>query len=465
MPTILLSDFGLFVGRFHPILVHLPIGFLLLAVLMEFWPGDKLRPAIRISWVVGAAAAVAAAGCGWLLANESGGGDTLWWHRWLGISVAILAVSGIFLTRKGGKTAKYFGVLVAGLLGLAGHQGGNLTHGETYLFEHAPVAIQKIAGHAPDSSAVKDWTRVNTDSINLYASFLQPALNKSCVRCHNAGKQNGDLRMDEPHFIFRGGDGGPAVKAGSPMASSWMKRITLPKENVKSMPPQGDGFDYATIELLRYWIEQGADTLAVLDPRDTPEEIKELLLRDYGLDLRPRLFVETLHAPAVSAQNLDKLRELHWSVSPLNPAGPALEAKPTPGKQLEPSALIKLAEIAPEQISYLSLDRLPFDDAQLEPLARFPNLNRLRLNGTAVSPKTVERLKGLRHLESLNLYGTEVDDRIFEHLASYPALKRLYLWQTKVSPDAVRAFSEAHPDVSIDTGFTFTKGDNETNTK
>lgn len=33
MPTLYLSDPGLFVGRFHPLLVHLPAGFLLLAVL------------------------------------------------------------------------------------------------------------------------------------------------------------------------------------------------------------------------------------------------------------------------------------------------------------------------------------------------------------------------------------------------------------------------------------------------
>ncbi|MEM6772553.1 MAG: hypothetical protein AAF597_18390, partial [Bacteroidota bacterium] len=134
MPHLLLSDFGLFIGRFHPLLVHLPIGFLLLAALLEWWPGDKARTAIRVSWVVGAISAVAAAFCGWLLAGESGGGDTLFWHKWLGISVAVLAIAGVFLTRKGGKMAKGFGLLIVGLLSLAGHQGGNLTHGEDYLF-------------------------------------------------------------------------------------------------------------------------------------------------------------------------------------------------------------------------------------------------------------------------------------------------------------------------------------------
>ena len=56
-------------------------------------------------------------------------GDTLFWHRWLGVSVAVLALAGIFVTSRGGRVAKGYGLLVAGVLGLAGHLGGSLTHG------------------------------------------------------------------------------------------------------------------------------------------------------------------------------------------------------------------------------------------------------------------------------------------------------------------------------------------------
>ena len=455
MQNLFLADFGLFIGRFHPLLVHLPIGFLLLAALLEWWPGDKVRPAIRVSWAVGALSAVAAAFCGWLLAGESGGGDTLFWHKWLGISVAVLAVVGTYLTWNGGKIAKGVGIVVAGLLGLAGHQGGNLTHGEEYLFEHAPEVVQKIAGHEPGAKLTEDWSAMNTDSINIYASLLKPALNETCVKCHNAGKQNGGLRMDEAHYLFVGGDGGSIIHAGDPMGSSWYKRVTLPRSNVKSMPPQGEPLDFAQVRLLEYWIAEGADTLAVLDPKTTPKDIKMLLARDYGLDLSPKLFVEKLRAPALSAQNIEALTALNWSVTPLVPEGAALEAKPRPGKAIDAAALAKLAELAPEQVAYLSLDRLPLTDDDLAPLAKFKNLNRLRLNGTKVTEKTVALLGKLPHLESLNLYDTDVTDEVFAHLKGFPALKRLYLWQTKVSREAADAYASAHPKVSVDTGFSF----------
>lgn len=465
MPNFFLTDFGLFIGRFHPLLVHLPIGFLLMAVLLEWWPGDKLRPAIRVSWSLGALAAVAAAGAGWLLAAESGDGDTLFWHRWLGISVAVLAVAGVWLTRTGGSRAKGYGLLVAVLLSIAGHQGGNLTHGETYLVEHAPKAVQAIAGYDGGAETQRDWSRVNTDSINLYANFLQPALEASCTKCHNAGKQNGGLRMDEPHFVFAGGDGGSIITPGNPLESEWLRRVTLPEANVKSMPPQGDGWDYTTIKLLEYWIANGADTLTLLDPVAAPEEIKALLQRDHSLDLRPKLFVETVMAPALAPEKMTALQDLNWSVSNLSPSGNTVEVKVAPGKTLAEGALSQLVAIAPEQVCYLDLGKLPLQDADLSPLTQLPNLNRLRLNGTQLTEATVAKLKALPHLESLNLYGTSVGDAIFEHLQGYPALKRLYLWQTQVSPEATAAFASANPQVTVDTGFRFTPSTTQSATK
>ncbi|MGN6495390.1 MAG: c-type cytochrome domain-containing protein, partial [Agriterribacter sp.] len=68
----LLSISG-FLGRFHPVLVHLPIGILLLGVLMH-WLSRKeqfqnLRPAIGITLLLGALGAILSCISGWLLAE------------------------------------------------------------------------------------------------------------------------------------------------------------------------------------------------------------------------------------------------------------------------------------------------------------------------------------------------------------------------------------------------------------
>ncbi len=288
MLHLLLADYALFVGRFHPLVVHLPIGFLLLAVVLELWPGDRVRPAIKVAWVLGAASAVGAALAGWLLASGGGyGGETLFWHRWAGVAVAALAVGGVFLQSRGGITTKVYGLMTAAALTLAGHQGGNLTHGEEYLFQYAPPLVQRISGHTPDSMLVTDWSVRNTDSIAVYAEFLRPVIDDKCVRCHNSEKQNGGLRMDSTHYLLKGGESGPLFVAGNAIASRWHNRVTLPTQNVKAMPPQGERMTFAEVRLLEYWLNEGADTSYVFQLDEVPEDIKALLQRDYALDLRP----------------------------------------------------------------------------------------------------------------------------------------------------------------------------------
>ena len=453
MPHVFLADYALFFGRFHPLIVHLPIGFLLLAVVLEVWPGDRVRPAIKVAWVVGALSAVAAAVAGWLLASGGGyGGQTLFWHRWAGVTVAALAVGGVFLQSRGGMTTKVYGLMTAAALMLAGHQGGNLTHGEEYLFQYAPAVVQQLSGHTPDSLVVTDWSVRNTDSIAVYAEFLRPVIDDKCVRCHNSEEQNGGLRMDSTHYLLEGGESGPLFVAGNAIASRWHNRVTLPTQNVKAMPPQGERMTFAEVRLLEYWLNEGADTSYVFQLDEVPEDIKALLQRDYALDLRPRMFVETVRAPVLEDKTREGLRSLNWSVTELVPGGPALEVKPQPGKSINADGLRELAAAAPAQLTYLGLDNQALTPEELQQVSAFKNLNRLRLNGTAVDSTVLRTLTQLKHLESLNLYNTRVGDEVFDYLQQMPALRRVYLWQTEVSPEAATAYVEAHPEVMVDTG-------------
>ena len=58
----------------------------------------------------------------------------------------------------------------------------------------------------------------------------------------------------------------------------------------------------------------------------------------------------------------------------------------------------------------------------------------------------------LQKLESINLYGTKVTDAGVKKLTALPNLKRLYLWQTAVTPAAIAELQKAMPAVEIVTG-------------
>src|SRR5882757_7062269 len=81
------GDFSQFVGRFHPLVVHLPIALLLLVPLLECaaWFGERshLRQAAALVLVLATAATIASAWLGWLLAWSGGyEGSLVTSHMW-----------------------------------------------------------------------------------------------------------------------------------------------------------------------------------------------------------------------------------------------------------------------------------------------------------------------------------------------------------------------------------------------
>src|SRR4051812_49038631 len=145
-------DVALFLGRFHPLVVHLPIGFFLLVAMGEaatFHPKlrDRVEPALGLLVPVSAIAALTAFLMGQLLALEGGfPAGALGWHRRLTLlAIMGMAVCWVLFERQRGKDGQgrwaYRGVMGAtlGLLSLGAHFGGTMTRGESYLSKYAPA--------------------------------------------------------------------------------------------------------------------------------------------------------------------------------------------------------------------------------------------------------------------------------------------------------------------------------------
>ena len=47
-----------------------------------------------------------------------------------------------------------------------------------------------------------------------YVREVKPILTEHCYRCHGASQQKGELRMDTAALALKGGENGPALKAG-----------------------------------------------------------------------------------------------------------------------------------------------------------------------------------------------------------------------------------------------------------
>jgi uncharacterized membrane protein len=135
------------IGRLHPLLVHFPIGLVLIAAVAELLAMTTGLWNWRVVAVAnvrtGALFAIGAAVAGWGLASSPGieATTSLEWHRWLG-TIAAAAVFGAALTTAGARDGRSPLALwvyritlfwAAVLVAVTGHLGGLLVWGADFL--------------------------------------------------------------------------------------------------------------------------------------------------------------------------------------------------------------------------------------------------------------------------------------------------------------------------------------------
>lgn len=229
-------------GNAHLLLLHLPIGLMVAAVLLEIWTwrDAAARPLVEKLLAVNAVAALLTAGAGLVLAAQ---GDypeeALNWHRWAGVACALVATLAWWLRARKGLTAGRVGLvaLVVATV-LAGHLGSVLTHGPG-LFSRSAWTSDTGAGDAA-------WAGVGE---------VHAVIAKHCVECHGPTKQKGRLRLDTVAAAVRGGRAGAALVPGEAEAGELWRRITLPRAHRDAMPPgEREGVSSAERAELVAWI-------------------------------------------------------------------------------------------------------------------------------------------------------------------------------------------------------------------
>jgi mono/diheme cytochrome c family protein/uncharacterized membrane protein len=307
------------IGRFHPLIVHLPIGILtlglLLAAVSRIEKYEMLRPAVSFTLFWGAAGAIGSCVLGYLLSLSGDyNADLLFKHQWTGIGLAVAAtcVWALYRFPKADLsfTKGMTWILTTSLLVVAGHYGGSLTHGENYLTElfFKKKKEKIVVPHASDSTQVVqnqiviNENRTPNEALSLeksnilqvekplqkaqnlpqnakntegspspilaakeeskpimaYQELIQPILEQRCVSCHGANKSKANLRLDSPEAIQKGGENGSILTAGNPQKSTLYTYLVLPEDDDMHMPPSGKPQLTAEhIKLVHAWIEKG----------------------------------------------------------------------------------------------------------------------------------------------------------------------------------------------------------------
>ena len=258
-------------GRLHPLLVHFPIGLLVVSFVLELLTlkgkRNSLREGIKFMVYIGAFFAILSAIVGWLLkTQEDYAGNLVDNHQYTGIATAVLALATALILnyslRESKKLTLYrfiFTITIV-LLSVAGHLGANLTHGEDYLTAVLPSNDTKYDNEntvalLQDLKSADSLSILQKDKLNLE---VRGVFAHKCYQCHGENKKKGELVLENKASVFKGGETGLAVVPGNAKESEIYKRIILPAGHKDVMPTKGKLLTADEIELVRLWIDEGA---------------------------------------------------------------------------------------------------------------------------------------------------------------------------------------------------------------
>lgn len=450
---ILLSITG-FLGKAHPLVVHLPIGFILIALVSEWFfvskEDESRKNLINYMWLLSFLATLAAAICGLLLANTGHyKSSTLTIHQWTGIALTVFTL-GLYLHKTNvlslhSKASLILKTAVVALLFISGHNGGKLTHGASYMNEYLPFASDKGIDK-PDLSVYE------LDSIAIFSHVVQPILNQHCVRCHTNGDSRGGLNLSSYDEIIAEASKSRLLEAGVSGKSDLFKRMTLSRDDERFMPPSGTSPTFKDIRVIQWWIDSGAKNEKGVSAEGIPSDIKSILSSEYGLDFVVRPFIEKKEVAFVNDDIITGLEDQNFNVSRIAATTNFIDiSRIGMPKEISDKELESLQNVM-EQIAWLDLSGTDIKGEMLRYIEDFPHVTRLKLQNTDINDEGLKYIANYENLTYLNLYNTEVTDAGLEHLKDLKKLKNLYLWQTSVSEEGRNNLSQALPELQIVAG-------------
>jgi Planctomycete cytochrome C/Leucine rich repeat len=504
-----------FLGRFHVLFVHLPLGILTLAaaleILVRFRRFRSLEAAVASAWIAGAISALATVALGFMHATEGSFEDipAVETHQWAGVTLAaVVCLTAILRTRmhpppyppppagEGREGApwwagpqkvarlykavqpafapgaaldraydKLWGVPVAAvvfLMFLTGHLGGSLTHGDTYLVQYAPGPIRVLAGLPADAGPRPK--PVDLASADIYLDVVQPALERRCLSCHNNSKTSGGLSTATYEALMKGGTKGPVITAGNPSASDLFRRVNLTPDRSDFMPTNGKTpLDRYEVAAIGWWISQGAPKSAMVGSlqltADASSAIKTLIGSADGAGEDEDAVVEGVdEAPLPQVAEADKAAvakavEDGFIVRKVAKGSNLVDVDYVSAHPVTPDMINDLASFGPN-ILRLNLRHAGVTDSEVKTIAGFSNLRRLRLEENAITDTAAADIAGLTNLTYLNLTNTNVTDAGLDQVSTLPKLSRIYVWGTAITPEAVDKVKATCKDLTVYLGVT-----------
>ena len=408
-----------YLGNFHPVVLHLPIGaflFTFLLFISQKYLKSNFNPAVRMGLLFSFITSIITSIFGYIL-HLNGDYDSVLVdrHMWLAIATTILIGFVLYLHKKQKPYNHVLSsfVFATVLLTITGHNGGSLTHGKDYL-------------KLPDFE--KEISIVSYDSIHVFNQVISPILDSKCVKCHNTGKSKGNLMLSSIDKILLGGEKGQIIKSNSSVDSRLYTYLNLPIDDEMHMPPDGNSqLNDNEKELIKLWIDEGADfyNFRKMNDDNFSKEILSFLPKE----------IASVDPP--NRNDLVRLIENEFRIERISVENNFIDIK-YQGKSFKQSYLRLLSKVS-DNIKRLDLSFVDLSSIDLSRVDDFDNLTYLNLNNTKLTTKKLQKLD--LNIQTLILSNNNFDVSVFDKFISNPTNERVFAYNTISDLDLTKEIS------------------------
>lgn len=417
------------VGRFHTLILHLPIGvavvlglFFILRNVLKLSDFEKVS---QILFSLLALTSVLAAFCGLILAQEAGyeRTNTLDLHKYTGVAFGVICyvLAELQTNIIANERLKY--IVAATLMGfviIVGHFGGSLTHGDNFLLEN-----------------LNPQTRSN--EITIYKAKIEPIFKTKCMQCHNDKKSKGELNMTDVIKIMKGGKNGAIWVANDTIKSHIIQRMNLPFEHKEHMPPKGKTqLTYDEIVTITKWIAEGAEM-----KRKLADVSKSSFF--YASNLISEIKYEFEEA---DKSTIEKINSPFCMVKPIATGSPALKVHFFVASRFNYDKFLELQKISKQVVS-LNMSKMPVNDDVFKNISEFVNLESLILNGTNITGIGIENLLKCKKLKRLALSNTKINLNNLSKIANHRSITNLYIWNTEITENQLNEWGNKKLNIEL----------------
>jgi len=401
----------LWFGKLHPLVLHFPIVLgIAIVIYFLFFQNNKLEENTEKLVLVGNALMASMVALLGLLLSKQDAYDTatLNLHKWGGLSIALISWLFIYSKNITGSIQKIIALAYLGVLLFFTHQGALLTHGENAL--SIPAAVVKA-----------EEVKTVDSSLTVYEKAIEPILAQKCVSCHGPEKVKGQLQLQSPDLILKGGKDGNILTSFHNDEALLLQRIHLPNADEKHMPP--DGKLQLTLEeltLLSKWVKAGGNF---------NKKISELAKTD-SLVILAMAYKAPIKGSGDTKNNAPDLKQYNSSYLTVNylfNGSEEIEVNFFQGSFYKKEQLANLVKIKDKIVS-INMQGMPVTKEDLDIILQFTKLKKLNLNYTKLTLNDLQPLKSMTSLTNLSICGMDVNQNSLTKFLEKAPFTEIHIW-------------------------------------